>query len=86
MERLRLLIGRMLYVIRYDTWTVEETDVHSLQDPKFETELEAEGYIFKELGRLIDFHHLSNSQLYPFYMNKWMACKQRIQKLKQQSI
>lgn len=83
MERSKLLIGNMFYVIRHDTWTVEETDVHSLQDPKFETELEAEEVMLSELWFM--FCHASE-ELASEYDRHYESCKQRIQKLKQQSI
>lgn len=68
-----------LYVIRHDTWTVEETDVHDLQDPKFSTELEAEEMIARELLRLLydtDRH---------YYAVLLTDCLDRIKKLEQQS-
>jgi hypothetical protein len=71
-----------VYVIRYDTWTVEETDVHDIRDPKFSTELEAEEVIEKKLTNIlagIKTHQKG-------YYNALTDCQNRIQKLKQQSI
>lgn len=87
MERSELLIGNMFYVIRYDTWTVEETDVHDLRDPKFATELEAEEQVIKELSDLVIKHLKDDDQfIYRHYNHCWRTCYDRIQKLKQQSI
>lgn len=77
-----------LYVIRYDTWTVEETDVHDPRDPKFATELEAEETIKDELSKIIDLDRVICEYKHFYYM-EWLEslkrCQQRIQKLKQQS-
>lgn len=76
-----------VYVIRYDTWTVEATDVHSLQDPKYSSELEAEEQILEELSDLSIKHLKDEDQFYyDHYSKHWVACFNRIQKLKQQSI
>jgi hypothetical protein len=74
-----------LYVIRYDTWTVEATDVHDLRDLKFATELEAELSIEGELKFLKCFGCLSVDR-YKAICLYLQNCRDRIQKLKQQSI
>lgn len=74
-----------VYVIRYDTWTVEETDVHDIRDPKFSSELEAEEVMLNELGKLInDFLMTREGTRYAHYRSNHFACQDRIQKLKQQ--
>lgn len=78
-----------VYVIRHDTWTVEATDVYDLRDPKFSTELDAEGAIEKELSEIHwkFFENMHRFRGSPIDCLKHLyACRDRIQKLKQQSI
>lgn len=75
----------MVYVIRYDTWTVEETDAHDIRDLKFNSELEAEEQILKELSDLSVKHVKDEDRFYyDHYEKHWVACLNRIHKLKQQ--
>jgi hypothetical protein len=74
----------MLYVIRYDTWTIEATDVHDLRDPKFATELEAEEIMLSELeNRLKTLRKGDNAYWYKRWEERLLTCQERIQKLKQ---
>jgi hypothetical protein len=82
----------MFYVIRYDTWTVEEADVHDIRDPKFSTELDAEEVIEKKLTNILAGIKTHQKEYSGFlvrpkgYYNALTDCQNRIQKLKQQSI
>ena len=77
-----------VYVIRYDTWTVEKVDSNDIRHPEFLTELDAEETIEKELSEI---HWNFFENMHRFHgspidcLKHLYACRDRIQKLKQQS-